>query len=441
MENELLIYTRKDTGRFQYVVDFIFRKLLGIKVLITDQEDILMKHQGSKLVYSTKSKQDLPWIWSHSLLFESDIRQQDVKVSYYQKTAVFFQHPPDVAPLLPFDPFATAFYMMSRYEEYLATNYDRYGRFTANQSLAFLNNFLKVPVVHLWAKQVGETLAQLYPDLTFNRSEYSFTPTLDIDNAYAYKEKGMVRTLAASLRDLANFNFTSFNDRLSVLVGRKLDPYDSFDEVIKLHSDNKLKPIIFWLVGDYGKHDKNISARNSRFQSLIRKMASVSTTGLHPSFASAENNSLLEEKNRLEEITKDRITNSRMHYLRVCLPETYEKLIEIGIKNDFSMGFADQSGFRAGVTIPFKFYHLRNEQITGLVVHPFCIMDATLKYHNQMSLEEAWEEIKEMISVVKQVKGTFYPIFHNESLGGKKMWKGWKEMYQKMLVEGSSDID
>ena len=322
--------------------------------------------------------------------------------------------------------------MLSRYEEYLPGNRDVLGRFSAKQSLAYQHGFLKHPVVHQWAALLADALSVIYPALSFSTPSYQFLPTLDIDNAYAYKGKGILRTIGAAFRDLLRLNHRGFLTRWLVLTGFKEDPYDTFDYLMETHDRHRVQPLIFWLVGDYGMYDKNIALDRKLFRQLIQKVSARLATGIHPSFSSQSSGTLLLEKERLEKITQGMITKCRMHYLKVHLPATYRLLIDAGIQSDYSMGFSEESGFRAGVAVPFEFYDLTKEKITTLRIHPFCIMDATFMYHKKMNPMDAWVEIEQLIVEVKKVNGVFCTVFHNESLGTQ--WPGWREVYEKILV-------
>ena len=114
--------------------------------------------------------------------------------------AFFATHPKYV---LPFDPFAASFYMVSRYEEHLPFIKDKHDRFEAAQSLAFQKGFLHKPIVNIYAKKIREILAEAFPELQFKDKKYEYVSTIDIDNAWAFKEKGFLRTTGALLRSLS----------------------------------------------------------------------------------------------------------------------------------------------------------------------------------------------------------------------------------------------
>jgi len=113
--------------------------------------------------------------------------------------------------------------------------------------------------------------------------------------------------------------------------------------------------------------------------------------------------------------------------------ETYQNLIKLGIKEDYTLGYATDTGFRAGTCTPFNFYDLYNEKETSLKIFPFQVMDTTLNQYLKLDVEEAVERISHMIEKVKQVRGTFISLWHNESLSDHGHWKGWEPVYKKML--------
>src|SRR5690606_12639845 len=125
--------------------------------------------------------------------------------------------------------------------------------------------------------------------------------------------------------------------------------------------------IFFWLMADYGKFDKNNPVNNLEFQKQIQSVSKWAETGIHPSYASNSNPEKLKtEIQRLEKISGQKITKSRQHYIKLNLPETYQNLIEQGIEEDYTMAYADETGFRAGTCTPFFWYDLSREEKTNL---------------------------------------------------------------------------
>ena len=127
------------------------------------------------------------------------------------------------------------------------------------------------------------------------------------------------------------------------------------------------------------------------------------------------------------------IRRSRQHYLRVSLPETYQNLIDLEIKEDYSMGYASHTGFRAGTCTPFYFYDLDFEIQTPLKVFSFALIDTTLNDYMKLTPKQSLGKIRDLKNEVKAVNGVFITVFHNESLSNYQRWRGWRRVYSSML--------
>ncbi len=435
----LSIYLPKKNPRSRYIFKLIFSHYFGFKdyQLVYDLEEYLAL-DGPKFSYASKAVDEGLHFYSISLLEERGIKDHQINIGNYRETPTIFSHSNRSA--LPFDLFSAVFYMLSRYEEYLPHRRDKYDRFIAEDSIAAQNNFLQTAIVDRWLIQLKEILLEQFPELSFRRRKYNYLLTLDIDNAYAFKGKGMLRNLGAAIRSIIKGDFQQLKLQLRVLSNKTQDPFDTYNYLLNIQKKYGLKPIYFFLLADYGLNDKNISYQNRSFQSLIKSIADYSDIGIHPSFGSNyKAEKLHSEISRLERITKRDVVKSRQHFLKLHLPETYRQLVEEDIHEDYTMGYASMLGFRAGAAFPFPFYDLDEEVELKLTVYPFMVMDATLKYYLGTTKEEALENIKQIIDEVKAVNGSFVSLWHNESLGSSKAWEGYRELFEEMNEYASAD--
>ena len=161
------------------------------------------------------------------------------------------------------------------------------------------------------------------------------------------------------------------------------------------------------MVGNYGTYDKNISHRKSGLKNLVKKIANTDAEiGIHPSYDSyLRKRKIKQEKKRLETILEKPVHQSRQHYLKLKIPATYQQLIELGITDDYSMGFASKSGFRAGICTPFPFFDLTTNESTSLIIHPFCIMDTTLKVYKKIRSEKIIKYVEPIFDKIKELFG------------------------------------
>lgn len=428
----LLVYTSAITPRLRYTFDLIFREILDITYAFTTNADQFSFHTGAKINYSEIPIGNELFFFATRFLFEKGIRDQQISVFDWEESKAFFATNPKHE--LPFDPFAASFYLVSRYEEYLPYQPDSHGRFPAKESLAYQKRFLSQPLVDIYAVKIRKLIREHYPDFYFPKKSYTYQSTFDIDNAYAYRQKGLIRTAGAYFRSFSHFEWKEISERTSVLLGLKKDPFDTYEIISGISDRFQLEPIYFFLLGDYGEFDRNISVSKKKFQSLIKAIADYHAVGIHPSYSSMEQpNRLKLEQSRLMKVVKKDITKSRQHFLKINFPLTYRNLVDCDITDDYTMGFAQEPGFRAGTCTAFYFYDLDNEQPLPLKVHPFAVMDATLNLYMKISPGEVMKYVEPLIRNVKAVDGTFITLWHNESLSGKKPWEGWENIYEEIV--------
>lgn len=432
----VLVYCDDITPRVLHSFDFVFREVLSVDVEVTDDKDRFLSHDGPRVNYSEDRFENEFWIRPAQLLFETDIYAFELEPFRWEGQLVFFRSHEHSS--FPFDPFAATFYFISRYEEYLPYVGDLYDRFRAHESLAYKNGFLQEPLVDHWCLWIRDALKALHPAYEFPERHYSYISTIDIDNAYAYRQKGMMRTLGGYLRSLMTLDFGAIGERSRVLLGLEKDPFDTYDHQMDLQRRYELDPIYFLLLADYGYNDKNVPYTSDQLRSLIKHLADHAYAGIHPSFNSNRYpEKLRTEIGRLADIVKREVIRSRQHFLILDLPYTYRRLLDLGIQEEYSMGFAAEVGFRAGTATPFFFYDLEMEQVTKMKVYPFMVMEATLKYYMEQSPDQALATIKRLIASVKEVGGTFISLWHNESLSEHKHWKGWSYVYEEMVKEAT----
>ena len=430
----LLVYTQKVTPRVTFTFKHIFTRILNVKVSFTTKIEEFIAYDGIKLSYTKQALGNEFFVRSNDFLSHQGIDYIDIQMSKWDDVPCFFQM--NTTSQVPFDVFAASFYLLSRYEEYLPHVKDEFERFPAEESLAYQNKFLELPVVDIWAYKLRDLLQEKFPDYKFKERTFKYISTIDVDVAYKYKYKGFVRMFGGVFRDIIQLNFQDVFERFFVLFKFKRDPFDTYKRIINLQKKFKVDTIFFFLLGDYSSYDKNISFNNFRYRMLIKDVADYAKVGLHSSYYSMKSDlKLKKEKTRLENIVNFPITRSRQHYLRMELPETYQNLVDLEITEDYTMGYAQHYGFRAGTCTPFYFYDIDFEIQTPLKIFPFAVMDGTLKEYLNLTTKRSFDEIYKLAKAVKEVNGTFITVFHNESISGTGKWKGWEQKFIEMLEQ------
>jgi len=428
----ILVYSTQTSSRLSYVLDWLFNERLGTGyILITEEAAV----------------KDLPFLISYgdffpnalsipavNLLWEQDTKPHTIPLGVCGDIPCLYDVSND-AFTLPFDLFASAFFLLTRYEEYSDTyTPDKHGRYPATESLLYKNGWLQRPLLDEWVLYVRILIRDTFKQ-TIPEAKFSYQPTYDIDIAYSYRYKGFRRALGGFLKDLSEAKLQRVKERAKVLLSKEQDPYDSYDFLNALHKQYRLSPLYFILAALHrGPFDKNISPAHPRMGALIKRLAEEGTIGVHPSY-NTDKTGMLYEKEILEQAGGQKIDISRQHYIRFMLPHTYYALMQEGIAADCSMGYGTHLGFRAGTGSPFFWYDLKNEKPTGLRVYPFCFMDTTAHFDEGLNTTEAFDALKRMRDYLQDTGSVLITIFHNFSLGTEEQWKGWAEAYQAFISE------
>jgi len=434
----MLIYCTSVSARLEYIARFISGELLeashAATLTITTDRTRFENCLNIRINYSNEI---FPGhhirIVPHGLLEEKGIKPQQVDCIEINGSKAFFKAEGD----LGFDLFAAAFYLLSRYEEYLPAPLDLYGRFDHKSSVAYREQFLDQPLVNYWINQLRKLVAAKYPEAALKNPAFVFLPTYDIDEAWAFKHKQWWRSAGAALKDLFAGRWKRFQLRRSVLNNQAPDPFEAYAWMDDLHRPYAVQPIYFFLLAaKNARYDRNNLPEEIKMQTLVKHHAQLYATGIHPSWQSGDRTALLQtEKETLEKISQVKITRSRQHFIRFLLPQTYRLLIDAGIREDYSMGYGSINGFRASVASAFYWYDLERETATNLKLYPFCFMEANAYYEQRLTPAEALEEMRHYLAVTKACGGILCTIWHNTFLGTEEKFRGWRDVYQQFFLE------
>lgn len=379
------------------------------------------ENETDVLVYDSKPLDGFMNIFSEGLLNEDFIRPELPQINEH-----YFPSPDGFS--YAFDLFSAVFFIVTRYEEYLVDDVDQYGRFKAENSIQTKLNLLQTPVVDTWIFEFGSMLEKRF-NVSVSKPNYKFTPSIDVDVAYAYLGRPFWLTLAGYFRDLKQGDFSAVKRRFRVNTGLDKDGYDTYEYFRDLCLEHQVKPYFFFQVGERGFYDKNLYPYHPLMRELIADTAQWAYVGLHPSFASNTNGTLLRtEKRNLEHLIGAEIFASRQHFLKFALPDTYLELGKNGIQQEFSMGYSSHIGFRAGTCHAFPFFDLTTNTSTSLIIRPFAVMDGTLKDSMKLDVVGAKASVTKLIETTRNNHGEFIFIWHNSSLSELGGWKAWDEV-------------
>ena len=417
----MILYSKNRNARLDYTVAFIQENFFDEEIRICSNREEFNSSKELKVNYSKELFENCENINPEGILFEDHIRDYNDPFSK------------DLSTFLQADLFSKVFYAISRYEEYQIKNRDEHGRFdyrvlSKEKQLLIEEPFVDYMIID-WIKRLEEK----YQRKVLTKNRFQHICTFDIDIAYAYLGRSKARIYASQIKNALKGKVHPIKEGVLVRNSLKPDPYDSYAFLQGQIEERKLESIFFFQLRYQGKYDKAIDPTSKELRHLIKHVDSFSKIGLHPSYTSHSNFDLLkEEKHILESLTAKNCTVSRQHFLKFDLPESYRRLIEIGINTDYSMGYSNASLFRAGSCFPFSWFDLKNNLSTKLRIIPLSWMDSTYIY-NGHGTEKAEIELQRVLAKVVDVGGRFVSLWHNNHLGGLSDYSDWKQLFLRML--------
>ena len=329
------------------------------------------------------------------------------------------------------DLIASTYFLITRYEEMVRHEVrDMYGRFPGKESLPYRAGFIDSPLVDEYSKllriQLRETGCEVEEPLKQIQKIYL---THDVDQISHYRNfRGFMGGILRGIRWPKEGN-TAIK---SYFGGLRNDPWYTFPWLFKLDNtvrqvlgNDRCEPILFVKVGGGNKKEDKpfITHHIQDFQALLRlcKKKNINI-GLHSSYEAGINPlRIADEKKHLERVSKKVVTYNRHHFLDTREPQDMQALINVGITDDFTLGYADVAGFRLGTCRQLKWINPFTQQLTSLTLHPLTIMDSSLsdKRYMYMNSHDAYEYCIRLINMVESWNGELVILWHNTSVEEK----------------------
>jgi hypothetical protein len=411
--------------RMHFVLSFVFGEVLKTGYSLLSENEV-----GTQPVlrYGITAQQALPAMPDTGLLWQQGAPATLPQVEVQDDLPVLFK-PVNAGTEddFPFDLFSMVFYCLARCEEYQITQRDAHGRFESTSSI--FQQWHTQPYLDIWIRRfaswlIGQGLLDGLPKPTSK-----WINTMDIDIAYAYRGRGAVRGAGAFVRDTLRLNISLMVERLNVLALLRPDPFDTYRMWLDagIGADETL---CFILIARRKGLDINLDPEHPAMIALMDSLGPHAELGIHPSYASLDSNAVLQyELSKWKQLRGPAPAISRQHYLRMQLPNTYRQLAQAGVQREYSLGFADAVGFRAGTAHPFSFFDLEQDEILGIKLYTLVAMDSAMMQYMKLKPAEALVELQKLWEAVQRSGGNFVTVWHNHSLSNRDEWRGWQQVY------------
>lgn len=426
----MIVYTPVLHPRLDYIMRWMF-SFAGEELRITADKTVFSNAFGPKIWYCNDacSEPTALTFGQVDVLWNNSIRNLKPSVSYRNNMPF-----PDLDGSGRFDPFAACFFILSRYEEYTATEFDVHGRFTGQQAWGG-PAFLLRPWADIWRSEIHAAIEKVHTNYHPAIPGFRTVASIDVDSAFAFRYKGVRRTLGSVVLDFLRLKPVRAFTRLKCVIANEQDPFDTYEYILDTCLAQHIELRCFFLLADRSRYDINIHHRNVQLHERIEDMRDGGAiVGIHPGYESHNDVRIVRtERARLDAILGEKTRHSRQHFLKFRLPITYRRLLECDLHHDHSMGYADVPGFRAGTAHSFKWFDVERNEITSLMVHPIIIMDSTLRHYQQLDTLEAMEVIARLKAEVRQTGGDFVSLWHNETVAEQGDWVGWRAVWEEAI--------
>ncbi len=379
----------------------ILSDYIGLPFICTSQ------HTANCIEYSDKADSTSFTIYDYGLLNDDDIKPYNIDdVAIWEDTYIPFLAPPGFR--LPFDIFSALFYYLTHYDAYFAYEADIHGRIRKEDTIAFKHNNFKKPVVEYWIKKFVAILNDYFHLNIILPHKYEVNLTMDVDHYSLIQQRGFLGNIKGKIYS------RDYPIRLLKKQGwiEDNDPFSIFKYLGKNHPS-----IQYFLLLQSGTHN---SINNIDSKYIQHKFSSSGIDnekiGIHYSYQSSFSNSFATENAIFYHSFSVYPKKSRAHFLRYFMPQYFQNILQIGIEEDYSLGYYDTIGFITGMSRPYIWYDITQEQITTLKVYPFAMMDATYLYYKNCVKKEIIAEIIELKKNIKEVEGLFTVLLHNDIL-------------------------
>lgn len=453
-----MVYIYYDNTQFNNQIQYIFKvlfKILGLEIKFITSLREQMNEQCLIINYSSKTidKNNTITIKPSYLFSDKYLKIYSMPViplnkykgipviytNYNEKTYVKKINSYIVTNI---DIIQSAFFMLTRYEELLLwdkVDKDLYGRFPAKESLAYKEGFLDYPIVNEYIEWLWQWINSFNLGYkrknTWGKYEFAACLTHDVDIPFKYNyslnkdiKKFKIQRTFLTYKQI-------FHHTLSKINYQK-DPFYTFDYIRNVEKKYKFNSSFYFMVGGNSIYDNFYKINDKRILKLINELDEDNCeVGYHYSFNSFDNLTQRKmEKEILDKYLNSKTYGGRNHYLRFKSPESWDVSEKVGLLYDTTLGYADIVGFRCGICMPYKVFDILQNKELNLWEIPLIVMEGSLKDKKYMNLncDEAFEEIKKKIDIVKKYRGVFTLLWHNSSFDNES-WKGWKEVFEDTM--------
>jgi hypothetical protein len=318
---------------------------------------------------------------------------------------------------------ASAFYFLTCWHEYiLASHGQKRSRVDFRQSLQYRWDFTDVPVVDVYCQMLlyvmGLHLPQFIRDISWNQNKrFCLSLSHDIDYWNYWGVKQQASAFRYNVSTLYKRPLNALYKILGHTIHKNLvhDPWRVMRKLARREADKKIKSTWFLFGRDDFEDPRQNYISDVKVREQIIDLLGQQEVGLHGSPESAFDAGLLvSELAKLRELGFDPI-GYRSHYLNFDYQNSFSILEEAGIKYDSTLGYWEHIGFRAGFSLPFHPFNIKENRPFRILEIPLIVMDTTLysKKAMDLSLIDSRRSLRRLIDLAAKYQSHLSLLWHN----------------------------
>ena len=414
-----------------YILDVLFNQFLDI-----NYEIVISKEDTKEYIIDIGEKKSIIIKDAFFSLYPKDLEY--LQIDAIPKDIIYFKHPLLIEKDIPIlfgkdkieiynneivshiDIFATIFFMLTRWEEYVIKTRDEHNRFSHNNSLAYKKGFLNRPIVNEYIEFFWNMLLKLGYKGDRKSRKFSMLLTHDVDEIERYPNfKKAIMGMGGDIiyRKSLSLPFKTLYDYILVSLKIKKDPYDSFDEIMDISDSFGIKSHFFFMSGGTTtKYDNRYNINSPKVKKIIENIKKRGhLIGLHPSYnAYNDYKQFKQEKETLQKVNQAPIISGREHYLRFEIPTTWQIWEDNGFEWCSNLAYPKIDGFRAGICYPYTPFNILSRKKLNIKERPLTVMEVTFAQISK-NIEEFDKMVDYYLNIIKKYNGEFVLLWHNAS--------------------------
>ena len=333
------------------------------------------------------------------------------------------------------DIFASAFFMLTRWEEYVIKQKDSHNRFPGNLSFAQKNKIHERPIVNEYLEMLWNMLK--FFGILQKRKKLTYKPYITHDIDFIRRYDKFSKLLKAVGGDIVRRKKPALIPRTiknysQIKRGLEKDIYDTFDFLMDTSEKNNLKSYFYFIPAMKGEIDARYNISNPIVSKTIQNILNRGhIVGIHGTYKSYNQPDSF--KIELQRLTKiyPKITEGRQHYLRFENPTTWQIWNDNNLTTDSTIGYSNDGGFRAGTCLEYKIFNILTRKQLNLTERPLIAMEGAIKTA-EPEPEIFYNKIVKLSKIVRKYNGNFVFLWHNSNFYIQE-WLKYKEYYPLII--------